>query len=118
MPRVAEGLEPSCVQTCLARARIFGDLDDPNSEVRNMSKGAVGLTSKAVQIGPNGKYFASKKGDMELLMQAAPQEMPKVSLRRGLLTKMSLTAKNQIKEIGLLGLAGGLLVKSLRDEKK
>jgi tetrathionate reductase subunit B len=118
MPRVAEGLEPSCVQTCLARARIFGDLDDPNSEVAQyVKKGAVGLTSKAVQIGPNGQYFASKKGDMELLMQAAPQEMPKVSLRRSLMTKMSLTARNQIKEIGLLGLAGGLLIKSMQDDK-
>ena len=55
---------------------------------------------------------------MELLMQAAPQEMPKVSLRRSLLTKMSLTAKTQIKEIGLLGLAGGLLVKSLQEGEK
>ena len=35
-----------------------------------------------------------------------------------MLTKMSLTAKNQIKELGLLGLAGGLLVKSLQDEEK
>ena len=49
---------------------------------------------------------------------AAPQEMPKVSLRRGLLTRMSLTAQNQIREIGLLGLAGGLLVKSLQDDEK
>ena len=55
---------------------------------------------------------------MELLMKAAPQEMPKVSLRRNLLTTMSLTAKNQIKEIGLLGLAGGLLVKSLKDDEE
>jgi tetrathionate reductase subunit B len=51
-------------------------------------------------------------------MKAAPQEMPKVSLRRSLLSKMSLTAKSQIKEIGLLGLAGGLLVKSLREDNK
>jgi tetrathionate reductase subunit B len=118
MPRVAAGLQPACVQTCLAEARIFGDLDDPESEVaKYVKKGAVGLSSKNVQIGPNTRYYGNKK-DMALLMTQAPQEMPEANLRRSMLAGLVRPMKKQAGSLGLMGVAGALLVKSMQEDEK
>jgi Fe-S-cluster-containing dehydrogenase component len=45
--RVSQGLVPACVQTCLGRSRIFGDVNDPNSEVAK-----IVATQKTVTLKP------------------------------------------------------------------
>jgi tetrathionate reductase subunit B len=116
-PRVDKGLEPACVQTCLAEARIFGDLDDPKSAVSEyVKKGAKGLISAAVSIGPNVLYFGNKKDDHLLRTTSTPTEMPEASLRRSLMARMKPEMK-KMKNLGLLGLAGAVLVHSKNEDK-
>jgi Fe-S-cluster-containing dehydrogenase component len=57
--RVDEGLQPWCVERCIGHAMIFGDLDDPASEV---SKGIKRTQAKPLspESGTRPKvYYAS-----------------------------------------------------------
>ena len=60
--RVAVGQQPACVATCVGGSRMFGDLNDPNSEVSQALKNASSITrldyeSGEVDTDPNIYYI-------------------------------------------------------------
>ncbi|MFT9486758.1 MAG: sulfate reduction electron transfer complex DsrMKJOP subunit DsrO [Tepidibacillus sp.] len=74
--RVEEGLEPACVATCVSGARIFGDLNDPDSLVHQLVatkntqvlKPEMGTKPQVYYIDADGTlmnsdYTALKKGE-------------------------------------------------------
>jgi len=69
-----KGRPPVCVAACPADALYFGDLDDPQSVVNAyLAKGAEGLASPQVRIGPK-VYFWGGEADLYLLKRrAAPK---------------------------------------------
>ncbi len=61
--RVEKGVVPSCVNTCQGRARIFGDINDPESEVSGLLKKHK---TKVLLPGQNTEprvYYIGKKAE-------------------------------------------------------
>ncbi len=76
--RVEAGEQPACVQTCIASARIFGDLDDPKSQVsRLVAEGAVQNVSDKVNVGPN-IYYLDKHNNFPVVQASFPPKPPKM----------------------------------------
>ena len=54
--RVDEGLDPACVQACPTDAMVFGDLNDPHSEVSTLIKSRAGSQLHS-ELGTNPSIY-------------------------------------------------------------
>jgi DMSO reductase iron-sulfur subunit len=56
---VERGDQPACVKTCIGKARTFGDIDDPESEISQaiVAAGSAVHTLADVGNGPSVKYI-------------------------------------------------------------
>ena len=62
--RVSKGLVPSCVNTCQGRARVFGDINDPNSEIHKLlAKNPVSVLREHIGTDPNVFYIGLDSTD-------------------------------------------------------
>ncbi len=62
--RVEQGLMPSCVNTCVGGARIFGDLNDPDSEISKLvGTNAVTVLRPEQGTEPNVFYIGLDHAD-------------------------------------------------------
>lgn len=75
--RVEKGLEPACVATCPAKAKMFGNLEDPTSTVFGLVyRGNAWRTeTREIAIGPNVYYFGQTE-HVEMAALAFPPEQP------------------------------------------
>ncbi len=62
--RVSQGIAPACVNTCQGRARIFGDMNDPDSEVAKLiATEPVTVLRQEMGTKPNVYYIAADHTD-------------------------------------------------------
>lgn len=73
--RMEAGAErPACVQACIAGARLFGDLEERGSEIRQrvVVEGGRRLATDEVDIGPNVYYLGDEHHIRQILAHHPP----------------------------------------------
>lgn len=95
--RVEKGLEPACVSTCPAHAKIFGNLEDSSTAVFKLvyREGARRIETSTVAIGPN-VYYQGKAEHTELALASfapqPPRTIPPAKIWSSLLNKVVFLA--------------------------
>lgn len=81
--RVSQGLVPSCVNTCPSGARIFGDLNDPDSEIsKAIARNRVSVLRPEMGTLPNVYYIDADHSDPSDARRAETGELRVVTHRR------------------------------------
>lgn len=73
--RLEVGLPPACVATCLGKSRMFGDLNDPNSEVSialKNAKSVVRLDYEAGETDADPNIFYINLAEIESIKSSDP----------------------------------------------
>lgn len=84
--RLVVGLQPACVATCVGKARIFGDLNDPNSEASIALQNAKSVTrldyeNSGTDTDPNIYYLNLAETD-RIYASDPFRQVPQTSLPR------------------------------------
>lgn len=58
--RTADGLQPACVDACPTNCRVFGDLDDPDSEIAQRAAAGTTVWKPAAGTSPRVLYIDPK----------------------------------------------------------
>lgn len=76
--RTDKGLDPACVLTCPAKAKIFGDLDDRNGRVFDLvyQQGARRNETADIAIGPN-VYYTGKPEHIDMAFASFVPQPPR-----------------------------------------
>lgn len=83
--RVSNGVVPSCVNTCQGRARIFGDVNDPESEISQaLARNPVNVLRRGMGTEPNVYYIGLDFTDEQT---KRPGEYVRVTTHQGNRTK-------------------------------
>ncbi len=84
--RLEVGLQPACVATCVGKARLFGDLNDPNSEASIALQNATSVTrleyvKDGVDTNPN-IFYLNLPGTESIRSSDPFGQVPQASLPR------------------------------------
>jgi len=114
-PRIDAGEQPACVEVCFNRALIFGDINDPNSEVSQLLEQEKWqkLVTDKVDTKPNHYYSESAYLDSSVLPQEKQPTVQAEVLSKVVNPVVSLGFTGML---GMFGAAGVMKIIKRREE--